>query len=309
MPTFSPVSHQAHTIAALFIVVLILSAVVLAGVAGAVLFAAWRYRRKPGDSDEIRQIHGNRTLEIVWTGIPVAIVALLFVLTLVAMRGSDPAAPADRTPDIILVGHQWWWEIRYPAAHVVTANDLRIPAGSPQLVELDAADVIHDFWVPRLSRKIDMVPGHPVRLWLTADSAGTYYGACAEYCGTEHAWMRLRVTAAPRDSFAQWLTAQQQPASPPSSDTAAAGAALFSQLTCVNCHAVRGANDTAHVGPDLTHLASRPTLAAERLTNTPENLRRWLAEPDVIKPGSYMPNLHLRDADLDRLVAYLETLR
>jgi cytochrome c oxidase subunit 2 len=308
MPTFSPGSHQAHIITALFVFVLILSAVVLAGVAGAVLFAAWRFRRKSDDSDEIRQVHGQRLIEIVWTSIPIAIVALLFGLTIVAMRRSDPDAPADRAPDIVLVAHQWWWEIRYPAAHVITANDLRIPAGTPQLVELDAADVIHDFWVPRLSRKIDMIPGHPVRLWLTGDSVGTYSGACAEYCGTEHAWMRLRVTAAPPDSFAQWLAAQQQPAATPP-DSTSAGATLFAQRTCVNCHAVRGTNDAARIGPDLTHLASRPALAAERLPNTPENLRRWIAEPDVIKPGSYMPNLHLRAADLDRLVAYLETLR
>jgi cytochrome c oxidase subunit 2 len=188
-----------------------------------------------------------------------------------------------------------------------------MPVGARQLVELQSADVIHDFWVPRLGRKIDMVPGHPVRLWLAADSAGTYFGACAEYCGTEHAWMRLRVTAEAPATFAAWLAAQRQApaaATGASDSTAAQGARLFSSLTCVNCHAIRGTpNDTARVGPDLTHLATRPTLAAERLQNTPENLRRWLAEPDVLKPGSYMPNLHLSEHDLDRLVAYLLTLR
>jgi cytochrome c oxidase subunit 2 len=147
---------------------------------------------------------------------------------------------------------------------------------------------------------------------VTADTAGTYIGACAEYCGAEHAWMRLRVTTDSEGAFRAWIAAQQQPAAAPATDTAAAGAALFKRLTCVNCHAIRGTPrgpDTLPVGPDLTHLASRPTLAAERLTNSPENLRLWLAHPDVVKPASHMPNLHLASQELDRLVAYLETLK
>jgi cytochrome c oxidase subunit 2 len=312
MPLFHPVSHQAHAISVLFAFVLILSAVVFAGIVAVVAFIIWRFRHRRAGADEPRRVFGHRKLEIVWTAIPVATVALLFALTLGAMRASDPATPPDRTPDVVLVAHQWWWEIRYPSARVTTANDLHLPAGTQQLLELQSADVIHDFWVPRLGRKIDVVPGRPVRLWLAADSAGTYAGACAEYCGAEHAWMRLRVTAQPPAQFASWLAEQQRPA--PASATndtlAAQGAALFANLTCVNCHAVRGTPyDTARVGPDLTHVATRPTLAAERLPNTPENLRRWMQAPDVMKPGSYMPNLHLSEHDLDRLVAYLLTLR
>ena len=303
-----PVSHQARGIAELFIFVIVLSAVVFATVAGLVLFIAWRFRRgKAGDDP--RPVFGHRTIEIVWTAIPIGIVGLLFVLTLIRMRSVDPPTPANRAPDVVLIAHQWWWEIQYPAAAVVTANDLHIPAGAPQLAELRSADVIHDFWVPRLGRKIDMTPGHPVRLWLAPDTVGTFFGACAEYCGAEHAWMRLRVTVDSTAGFRAWLAAQQSPPRAPVTDDARAGAALFSALTCANCHAVAGTSDTARVGPDLTHLASRPALAAERLSNTSDNLRAWLAHPDVLKPASHMPNLHLRDADLDQLVAYLETLR
>lgn len=307
MPPFMPVSRQAHAISELFIFVLVLSAVVLALVAGLVLYIAWRYRQTT--DAEPRPVFGHRGLEMVWTATPIAIVALLFGLTVVTMGTSDPAAAAGRAPDIRVVAHQWWWEVSYPAARVITANDVHIPAGQSQLVQLETADVIHDFWVPRLARKIDITPGRPVRLFLTADSAGTYLGACAEYCGMEHAWMRLRVTAEPAAAFRQWLAAQQAPAPLPAGDSAARGATLFRDLTCANCHAVRGTIDTARVGPDLTHVASRPTLAADRLPNTPANLRAWLAHPDVLKPGSYMPNLHLSDAQLGDLVAYLETLR
>jgi cytochrome c oxidase subunit 2 len=312
MPPFQPVSPQAHAISALFAFVLVLSAVVFTGIVVALSIIAWRFHRKRDDADEPRAIFGHTRIEIVWTAIPLATVALLFALTLIGMRASDPSAPPERAPDVILVAHQWWWEIRYPSSRVTSANDLHIPVGAKQLVELQSADVIHDFWVPRLGRKLDMVPGHPVRLWLAADSAGTYFGACAEYCGAEHAWMRLRVTAESASAFASWLAMEQRPAAQPTSvsDSAAAqGAALYASLTCVNCHAIQGTPDTARVGPDLTHLATRPTLAAERLPNTPQNLRRWLAEPDVLKPGSHMPNLHLSDQDLDLLVAYLLTLR
>lgn len=309
MPLFHPVSQQAHAISELFAFVLVLSAIVFAGIVVVLSIILWRFRRlRESGAGEPRPVFGHTRLEIVWTAIPILIVGLLFALTIGAMRASDPTTP-DRTPDVVLVAHQWWWEIRYPTARVTTANDLHLPVGAQQLVELRSADVIHDFWVPRLGRKIDMVPGRPVRLWLTADSAGTYFGACAEYCGAEHAWMRLRVTAESPPVFATWLAAQQRPAVLPSSDSAARGATLYTSLTCVNCHAVQGTSDTARVGPDLTHLATRPSLAAERLPNTPANLRRWLAEPDVVKPGSHMPNLHLSDRDLDLLVDYLLTLR
>jgi cytochrome c oxidase subunit II len=312
MPVFHPISPQAHAIASLFVFVLVLSAIVFGAIVAVVSFILWRFRHSRGSAGEPRAVFGHTGIEIVWTAIPVATVALLFALTLGAMRASDPAAPDNQEPDVVLVAHQWWWEIRYPAARVTTANDLHIPVGAKQLVELQSADVIHDFWVPRLGRKIDMVPGHPVRLWLATDSAGTYFGACAEYCGAEHAWMRLRVTAESPANFASWVADQQRPAAAPagpSDSLAAEGEQLFSTLTCANCHAIRGGPDSAQVGPDLTHLLARPSLAAERLPNTPPNLRRWIAEPDVVKPGSYMPNLHLSDHDLDRVVAYLLTLK
>ena len=179
MPLFHPVSPQAHAISELFAFALVLSAVVFGGIVVVIAIILWRFRRSRQGADEPRAIFGHARVEIVWTALPILTVALLFALTVGAMRASDPSTPAARAPDVVIVGHQWWWEIRYPAAGVTTANDLHIPVGAKQLVELQSADVIHDFWVPRLARKIDMVPGHPVRLWLGTDSGGVYDGACA----------------------------------------------------------------------------------------------------------------------------------
>ena len=212
-------------------------------------------------------------------------------------RGS---ATADAKPDLRIVAHQWWWEIIYLKSGVTTANEIHIPVRKQLLVDFRSADVIHDFWVPALGRKIDVVPGHPNRLWIEADHGGTYLGACAEFCGNEHAWMRIMVIADSPDDFAAWI--KQQEGVPPNPVTAdeQLGAKIYRENICTNCH-------LRSVGPDLTHVASRRTLAAGALENTPQNLAAWLRDPDDFKPGSNMPNFKLSDGDVRALVAFLET--
>ncbi len=277
----------------------------LALVTGLLVFILFRYR--PRDGREPAQITGNKKLEVTWTAVPIALVSLLFAFSIVAAREVDH--PIQREPDLIVTGHQWWWEVRYPSSQVITANEIHIPTGREMLVAIEAADVIHDFWVPRLNRKIDAVPGRRNFLWLRADQPGTYSGACAEFCGEQHAWMRFRVVAETAQAYTTWLAAQAEPAQMAATDEAKLGQTRFGQLTCANCHNINGVNTQKQYAPDLTHLASRKMLAGERLENTRDNLRDWLHEPNIIKPDCYMPNLNLSGADLTALTAYLETLR
>jgi cytochrome c oxidase subunit 2 len=303
--TFDPHSPEAQAISSLFVQTLVVCGVIGVVVAGLVATCVVRFResKRPG---EPAQNHGNRTLEITWTLIPLAIVLGLFALTAHAMAASDP--PANREPDIVVTGHQWWWEARY-ASGAVTANEIHVPVGKDLLVRVESADVIHDFWVPPLGRKIDAIPGHPSTIWMQADTAGTYLGACAEFCGAEHAWMRIVVVADAPADFDAWDRHQRERANGGTpSPEAARGEADFRTKTCLNCHAIRGVGDAA-VAPDLTHLAQRKTLGAGVLANDPPSLARWLREPQVVKPASHMPDLNLTEGEVKDLTAYLETLR
>lgn len=303
----NPDSPQAQAIAHLFVIVLIALAVIFVVVASLVLIASFRYRQRPGAALP-RQNFGSTKVEIAWTIPPILLLVFLFVVTVQAMRRSDPW-PGNRAPDLVITAHQWWWEAQYPAANVVVANEIHIPTDRAMLVRLQSADVIHDWWVPQLGRKMDAVPGHPNHFWIEADVPGTFLGTCAEYCGLEHAWMRIEVVAQPPAEFQSWLAAQQVIPPPPAGGDAAAGAKLFDQFTCINCHAIAGTPARAAIGPDLTHFASRETLASGRMPNTPENLARWLTDPQTIKPGVNMPDFHLTAEQVRLLVAYLETRR
>jgi cytochrome c oxidase subunit II len=302
---FSPASPFAASIAHLFAITLVVCAVIGAIVVVAIAYSLTRFRARPG-SVEPEQVSGNTRLEIVWTAIPVAIVAVLFVMSIETMSRSDP--PADRAPDLLVVGHQWWWEARYPSG-LVTANEIHVPAGKPLLVRLEAADVIHDFWVPELARKMDAVPGHPNFFWISADAPGAYGGTCAEYCGTQHAWMRLLVVAQTPADFDAWQAAQLAPAPAPASGGAERGERVFRSDACGGCHAIAGRGFEGHVAPDLTHLASRSTLGAGVTENTPADLTAWLHDPQSIKPGCRMPDFKLADAEVDDLSTYLGALR
>jgi cytochrome c oxidase subunit 2 len=306
MPVFQPFSPEAADIAHLFVIVLVICAVILAVVIGMIGYGLIFFRHKPGAADPPPHF-GNRKLEITWTVIPILIVISLFVLTARGMHESDP--PATREPDLIVTAHQWWWEIHYPHTAAVTANEIHMPVGSQWLVCLQSADVIHDFWVPELARKIDVVPGLTNYLWLQASEPGNYAGTCAEFCGAEHAWMRFSVIAQSPVDYDAWLKTQEETAVSPDTDTAEAGLKLFQTMTCINCHSIRGVSEAGRAAPDLTHLAGRKFVAGGILVNTETNLFRWLKNPQAIKPGCLMPNLKLTDAQAGELADYLEHLK
>jgi cytochrome c oxidase subunit 2 len=303
-PVLNPASPQARALLSLLTVTMIVCAVIFLIV---VVYAVWcmvKFRRRgPG---EPRQVTGNSTLEISWTVGSILTLVFLFVLMVRAMHIAD--AQTERAPDVTVIGHQWWWEVRYPNG-IVTANEIHIPVKSDVLVDVQAADVIHSFWVPQLGRKIDAVPGHPNRVWIRADTAGDYAGACSEFCGAQHAWMRILVMAQEPDAFHDWSAQQLLPAKAAATPTTIQGEKLFLSKTCVSCHAIRGVSPATVVGPDLTHFAGRQTIGAGVLQNNAANLRHWLANPQKIKPGCLMPDFRLRYPEVDNLAAFLETLQ
>lgn len=306
---FNPASTLAQPIAHLFLVVGIVMMAILLLVTVLVLYVCFRYRQRP-DGRKPRQEFGRVGLEVAWTVAPLLLLLYIFTMTVQAMRGSDPGISTERQPDMVIVGHQWWWEARYTNTGVVAANEIHIPVGRLLLVRLESADVIHDWWVPQLGRKMDAIPGHPNPVWLKADIAGTYLGTCAEYCGAEHAWMRIRVIAEPEADFESWSRHQlEAPAADNSTDDVAKGASLFQEFTCANCHSISGTPARGKIGPDLTHLAERQTLGAGRIENTPANLAEWLSDPQLVKPGIHMPNFQMTSDEIRELTAYLETLR
>jgi cytochrome c oxidase subunit 2 len=298
-------SPQARAIASLFNTTFVVCGVILAIVCGLIGYAIWKFRARSADEAPV-QIEGNTRLEIAWTVAPFLVVVFLFVLSARAMSASDP--PADREPDLVVTAHQWWWDVKYKSG-AITANEIHIPTGTALVVRIESADVVHDFWVPELARKIDATPGRHPTIWMQADAPGTYLGTCAEYCGAEHAWMRIVVVAQSPEEFAVWEERQLRPARAPSNDASLRGARLFADKTCVKCHAIAGNGENARVGPDLTHLADRATLGAGVIGNTPGDLARWLKDPQRIKPGSHMPGLKLDDAQVADMVAYFSELQ
>lgn len=306
MPVLSPGSQQAQAISHLFMVVLWICLGILAVVCGLVFLAMSRFQDR-GPGDEPRQIFGHFKLEVLWTAVPFLLLVWIFCLTARTVRVSDPQTQQD--PDLTVIGHQWWWEVRYPKTGIVTANEIHLPIGRPLYVQLESADVIHSFWVPDLGRKMDMIPNHTNHMWLRADRAGTYPGTCSEYCGAQHAWMRLLVIGQAPAEFEQWQQNMQRGPATPDTGERALGVAVFRKRTCVNCHTIEGVSPPTSTAPDLTHLADRRTLAGGVVENTPKTLKAWLKDPQAIKPACHMPNLHLSEAEVNRLAAYLETLK
>ncbi len=301
---FNPVSPQGLATKSLLELVLWLGAGVFVIVAGLVLVAAIRFRARPG-APEPPQVEGRHQWEYVWIAGAVAVLIAIFIPTVAMMRAAaPPGGSEDPGPDIIIIGHQWWWEIRYPHGGILTANEVHLPVGRPMVTRLESADVIHDFWVPQVGRKEDLTPGYPTTVVLQADRPGTYLGACVEFCGAGHAWMRISVIAESSQAFDAWLASERQPPPPPATPEAVAGEKLYASLSCDHCHA-----STVAVGPDLTHIAARQTLAAGRIANTPDTLGRWLADPQALKPGVLMPDFRLTPDQIRDLVAYLETRR
>jgi cytochrome c oxidase subunit 2 len=289
---------------------------ILLGVEGALVWAAWRYRASRAEGPT-PQVQGNTRLEIAWTAIPLIVLAVVFVVMLGTMREISGAVASSAPPSgvadlrVLARGYQWWWEYRYTTAQgeVVTANELHIPVGVTVDLALEAHDVIHSFWVPELNGKTDMIPGHVNHMRLYAPRAGTFNGQCAEFCGLEHAWMRIVVIADEPADFARWLTAQAAPRLPPSGAVAEAGERVFIANVCASCHTIRGTGAAGLAGPDLTHVGSRRTVGTGVLPNDDAGMRAWIADPQRYKPGVFMPQVPLSSADLLALVAYLRSLQ
>jgi cytochrome c oxidase subunit 2 len=251
-------------------------------------------------------------IELAWTIIPILIVVVLFLATARVIHAVQDAPEPAGALDVIAIGHQYWWEFRYPKLGIVTANELHIPLSDPNhptptFLQLLSVDTDHSFWVPELAGKTDLIPNHPNRMWMDPQRTGVFLGQCAQYCGTQHAKMLLRVSVERADDFGAWVHAQQKPAV--EDFGVIAGRQVFERNACMNCHAVGGTPADGRFGPDLTHLMSRATIAAGAAENTHDNLRLWIQNPSAIKPGSLMPAMKLSDADLDAVVSYMETLR
>lgn len=313
---FAPAGTPARSIFSLSMLVLSVTLVIFLIVAGLLLYAIIRYRRRPGDSDqEPAQIYGSNQIELAWTVIPILIVIMLFLSTTRVILGTEHIPKPGNALDVTVIGHQFWWEYRYPKFGVVTANELHVPVSdpanmTPTYLNMTSADTDHSFWVPRLAGKMDLIPNRINVMWIDPEQPGLYLGQCAQYCGVQHAKMLLRVYADSPADFAKWIEHQKQPANEDftGNPAAAEGKQVFMHNACINCHTISGTVATGRFGPDLTHFASRDTLASGAVPNTPENLRKWIDDPGTIKPGAMMPSMHLNQHDLDLITAYLITL-
>jgi cytochrome c oxidase subunit 2 len=306
----APKSHQSADIASLFWWMMGIAWVGLALVVALMLLAWRRAHRNPGHGPKEGEKLGFRV--VIGGGIvmPIALIAALFVVgDIFVIKTTEAPAKGATQMTIQVVGHQWWWEVRYPGTTAVTANEIHIPVRTPVRVVVSSVDVIHSFWVPRLNRTIDAFPGSEHAIELYADAVGRYRGQCDEYCGLQHAHMAFYVFADPPARFRAWLANMAKPAPAPTGTQASRGRQLFVSGQCANCHAIRGTSASGHVGPDLTHLQTRETIAALAAPNRKADLDRWIEDSQAIKPGNQMPNIHLSASDLNAIVAYLEQLK
>lgn len=320
--TLEPGSGSARTIYDLTLLLFWLGVAVFVLVEGVLIWSAIKFRHRYDDQLPA-QIHGNTKVEIAWTIVPAIVAVFIFVMSFQAIQRIEILPDTSDKITVEVIGHQWWWEFRYPDIQdsngqpLVTANEMWVPSGQVIDMTLKSADVIHDFWIPGLAGKRDAIPNRNNKVWFQADDVAdgepkVFWGQCAEYCGTQHAYMKMRVVVASPADFTQWREQQVQPAVNPTLPTS------FATKGCVGCHAVSGAQtaDGAKAvgitGPNLTHFGSRMTIAAGTLDNTPENLHRWLDEPNVVKRGNLMSVAITDDTlspdEIDELVQYLESL-
>jgi cytochrome c oxidase subunit 2 len=310
---FEPHSGPAQTIYHLSLFVMQITGAIFIVVASLLVFVIVRYRqRNPNDDTEPPQIYGSTQIELAWTVIPILIVFVLFLTTARILFAIQDQKMPPSALDVDAVGHQFWWEFRYPKLGFTAANELHVPLSTeqdPSITSLNllSADVVHSFWVPTLFGKIDMFPNQVNHMWFNPEKAGMYVGQCAQFCGVEHAKMLLRVYVQTPEDFAAWVKNQQQPGV--QDPAVAEGRQVFESQACISCHVVRGTSANGKFGPDLTHFGSRDTLASGAADNTPANLKLWIQDPDYVKPGSLMPAMQLSSDQMDKIVAYLETLK
>jgi cytochrome c oxidase subunit 2 len=310
--TLKPKGPVARQLNNLFIPVFWIAVAVFVLVAGLVLVAVFRFRAR-SDDEAPKQVHGNTKFEIGWTIIPALLLAGIAIPTVKMVFEINRIPAGAMTIDV--TGHRWWWQYDYTNTADTTqklfstANEMHIPAGQKIVLDLSSVDVIHNFWPPALAGKVYAIPGRTNHMVIEADKPGTYYGQCAEYCGTSHANMRLQIVAQTPADFQAWEQGQQQgPVQPAATGNAATGLALFKSSGCAGCHAITGISN-GQVGPNLTHFKSRAVFAGSIFENTDPNLRAWLRNPPAEKPGSVMPNLGLTEAQITNLISYLDTLK
>lgn len=304
-----PSSQQAHRIYTLFNQWGLAALGMLALVTILTAYACYKFRKKKGDERQASQFKGNVKIEALMIGGPFLLVGWFFYQTIKTMKDVEPGVDKNRQPDVIVTAHQFWWEIQYPGKNVTTANEVHLPAGKTVLLELRSADVIHDWWVPPLGNKMDMVPGRSNYLWIKIDTPAVYHGLCSEFCGAQHAWMRLKVIAQDENNYQSWLVAQAQPAQQSLDSLAMKGAQIFESATCANCHAIKGTTARGNVGPDLTHVFSRTEILAGKLKTDQANLFKWISDPQKIKPGSKMPDFYFGKDSVNAIVYYLTQLK
>jgi cytochrome c oxidase subunit II len=281
---------------------------------GGLWWAAARARRRERQGEELPADGEHRMTRSVSIAVGATVVILLvFLVTDLSIGRTLDPVPRKHPITIELTGKQWWWDVQYAdtsaQGRVQTANEIHIPVGQPVLFLLNASDVIHSFWVPNLAGKKDLIPGYTQSMWFQADTAGDYRAQCAEFCGLQHAKMALHVIAEPPDEYQRWVEAQRKPAETPIDSVADRGREVFLTGQCVMCHSITGTSAASRAGPDLTHLASRRTIAAGTLPNTRGALAGWIVDPQQVKPGTHMPPNQLAPPDLDALLTYLQSLK
>jgi cytochrome c oxidase subunit 2 len=317
---FDPLSKPAEMIHDASIITLLICAVIFLIVTGMLVYVTFKFRSR-GAIDERKeppQIYGSSQIELAWTVIPIIItVVLILITTRTIGEIQDHAVPANAV-HIRVIGHQWWWEIHYqkPGAKpdewvtdFTIANEIHVPVNIHTEITLESADVLHSFWVAQLNGKTDLIPGLKNHTWIEPRATGVFFGNCAEYCGTQHANMQLKVIVQTAADFDAWKIEQKTPPPAPTTAEAIAGKQVFYANSCVNCHKIDGTPATGVFGPDLTHLATRMTIGAGVAANTQENLRTWIHDPSTLKLGVLMPNMQLTDQEVDQVVAFLETLK
>jgi cytochrome c oxidase subunit 2 len=321
---FDPASPSGESIKTLSYLVFFITGIIFFIVEGILIYCLIRFRHRPDDGMQPPQVYGSKPIEIAWTAAPALVVFVLVLVvtrTLWAVNVPPPEPTEKNTLFVTVIGKQWWWEYRYEyydgekivvksngkEIPLITSNELRVPADIPVYLTLKSADVCHSFWVPRLGGKTDLIPGRTNHTHFQTNKTEVFLGQCAEYCGTQHANMLLRVVVESKGEFETWLDGQKTLQTMPELKAGSAAKAFFSQ-SCVNCHRINGTTAQGTYGPDLTHLMSRKTLASGMIKNDDANLRAWVRDPQKIKPGCLMPAFGLKDRDLDLVVEYLKTL-
>lgn len=305
-----PASDHAQGIETLWWVMFYGATLIFVAVMLVLAIGLWRARRP--DARALSDVASRNLVIAAGVALPLVILIVLVGGSLLLGR-SIAAKPPENALSVVVTGWMWWWQVDYldeeGAVIATTANELHIPVGRPVELQLVSADVIHSFWVPELHGKTDLVPGSTNTSWFSAERSGVYRGQCAEFCGIQHALMAFLVVAEPEQDFKDWLARQAEPAATPDSERARQGQNVFLNAGCADCHTIRGTSADGDVAPDLTHIASRRTLAAATRPNTRGHLGGWISDPQSIKPGNFMPRTRFEPEEFKALLDYLESLR